>query len=64
MSEQEIDEAIKKHHLDEWDNLNFNTPKSTYWIYIIIAIFEHRKISCTRIINNRKCEVKVFKPRK
>ena len=60
MSEEEIKKAIKK-----WDLADYcdcNTPKNTYDMYLTIACFEHRKVLCTRIINDRKCERKVFKP--
>ena len=62
MSDQEIDEAIKKWNIED-EYYNFNTPKSTYATYCMICFFENRKLKVTRIINN-KCEIKIFKPRK
>lgn len=63
MSEQEIDKAIKKLNLENDDYYNYNTPKSTYALYYLICVFEHRSLKVTRIYNN-KCERKIFKPRK
>ena len=60
MSEEEINKAIKKWNIDDYHSCD--TPKDIYDVYLCIACFEHRKVSCTRIINDRKCERKVFKP--
>lgn len=62
MTEQEIDEAIQKWDIED-EYYNFNTLKSTYALYYLICVFEHRKLKVTRIYNN-KCERKIFKPRK
>ena len=63
MSEKEINRAIKRWNLENDDYYNFNTLKSTYALYYLICVFEHRKMKITRIYNN-KCERKIFKPRK
>lgn len=60
MSDEEIRRAIKKWDLE--DDYKCDTPKSKYDMYLTIACFENRKVSCTRIINDKKCERKIFKP--
>jgi hypothetical protein len=60
MSDEEIKKAIKKWDLE--DDFNCDTPKDKYNMYLVIACFENRKVSCTRIINDKKCERKIFKP--
>lgn len=60
MSEEEINRAIKKWSLDEYHK--GDTLLDIYDMYLTIACFEHRRVACTRIINDRKCERKIFKP--
>ena len=61
MNFEEIQKAIKKHNLENDDYYNFSTRKSTYALYYLICIFEHKSMKTTRIINN-KCETRIFKP--
>jgi hypothetical protein len=60
MTQKEIDEAIKRWDIED-EYYNFKTPKSTYATYCMICFFENRNLKVTRIINDKKCEVKVFK---
>ncbi len=63
MTQEEIEKAFKEHELDEWEWLGFNTPKKTFFTYNIIAWFENKRLKITKIINDKKCEVKIIKHR-
>lgn len=49
MNEEEIEDAIIQYDLKNDDYYNFKTPKSTYALYCIIAIFKHKCIAFTKI---------------
>lgn len=60
MNEEEIQKVYRKLGLDKHKNYGFNTPKQTLRTYYLIAFFEDRRIRLTRLIDNKKCEIKII----
>lgn len=59
MSEEEIQKAFIKYELNKYNNMGFNTPKSTLLTYFIIAQFEGKRLKIVKI-NRKKCETKII----